>query len=41
MIAGHIGFGNIFDQIIHAFNMPMFLWHLDIAIRLPKSLISF
>lgn len=24
MVMGHIGFGSIFDQFIHAFHMPMF-----------------
>lgn len=24
MVMGHIGFGSIFDHLIHAFHMPMF-----------------
>lgn len=26
MVMGHIGFGEIFDHFIHAFNMPMFFF---------------
>lgn len=41
MIAGHIGFGNIFDQIIHAFNMPMFFVASGYCYKTPQKFNQF